>query len=152
MIFHLLMHNVKILKDILSEEFGKEGLHHGQARALAVLKKYGELPQINLAKGLNIKRSTVTRMLKQMEVKGMISRDADKNDNRIIRVKLTAKGELLAGKVESVWNRIEQSFKESMNESEYKSIEHGLENILKCLGGKRSIFKENIEAVKDNNE
>ena len=152
MIFHLLMRNVKLLKDVLSEELGKEGIYHGQARVLALLRKYGELPQVDLAKGLNIKRPTVTRMLKQMEVEGMILRKSDQSDNRIIKVSLTQRGELLAGKVETAWNRIEQKFKDSMSDIEYNAIGNGLENILNCLEDRRSIFKENTEIEKSNDE
>jgi DNA-binding MarR family transcriptional regulator len=49
-------------------------------------------PSTRLAQQLGMKNSSLTRVLKKMEVNGCIIREVDQNDKRIIRIFLTPKG------------------------------------------------------------
>ncbi|MEI5908083.1 MarR family transcriptional regulator [Bacillus spongiae] len=66
----------------------------GQSRLDLLHKLYedGEISQTALQKEVNIDRAAVTRHLKQLEEKGIVSRRKNPNDNRITFVRLTDEG------------------------------------------------------------
>lgn len=104
--------SVKLAQDLLEtiEAFRKSGWHRkmhesaelspGEAMVLHFIAKYqwehgeddpGITPK-KLGEKLHIGPSTITQHLGNIEEKGYILREMDKNDRRVIRVNLTEKG------------------------------------------------------------
>lgn len=77
----------------------KIGVYPGQPPLLFLLNKNDGLSQKDIADRLGIKASTITVMLRRMESGGLIYRQQDEIDQRIIRVFLTNEGRLLCKKV-----------------------------------------------------
>jgi DNA-binding MarR family transcriptional regulator len=75
------------------------GLTVAQAAALEALAG-GEATRLGpLARGLGIAPSTLTRNLERLEQDGLVRREADEQDGRAARVRLTAAGERAAERV-----------------------------------------------------
>src|SRR5512139_130065 len=76
------------------------GLTVAQAATLEALREGGSLRLGPLARRLGISPSTLTRNLARLEADGLVARDADPDDARAARVRLTPAGERSAAKVE----------------------------------------------------
>lgn len=68
------------------------GVYPGQPHLLMILHRRDGLSQVDLAKKLKVKPSTMTVMLKRMEKAELIERKQDSQDQRISRVFITEKG------------------------------------------------------------
>ena len=136
MYFHLLMHNSKLIQDRITAELKDQQIFHGQARVLVLLLQNKNISQIELSNGLNIKCSTASRMLKQMEKDNLITRTTDPKDDRVIRLNLSDKGKQKAVKVKSIWDKIKKDLM-SWIPKEHQELFHDLLiKIRNNLGGK----------------
>jgi MarR family transcriptional regulator, organic hydroperoxide resistance regulator len=64
-------------------------------RVLAVLWQYGELKVTDLIADTTIEQSTLSRLLVEMEKRGLLTRRRDEEDGRAVLVKLTPAGRKL---------------------------------------------------------
>ncbi|NIM00418.1 MAG: MarR family transcriptional regulator [Acidobacteria bacterium] len=86
------------------------GLTVAQSATLATLLAEGPLRLGTLGKRLGITASTLTRNVDRLEESGLVEREADPEDARAIRVRLTGAGRAAAARVA----RQEQEFAESV--------------------------------------
>ena len=63
-----------------------------EAHALMDLAASGSMRQGELASRLKLEKSTVSRLVRQMETHGWIQRSSDRNDGRAILIRLTRQG------------------------------------------------------------
>jgi DNA-binding MarR family transcriptional regulator len=84
--------------NLLAQE---NGITQGVGYALINIGKEG-IPATKIAPLMGMTSSSLSRMLKNMEVDGIISRKQDKNDKRIVNISLTDKGCEMRSKVEQV--------------------------------------------------
>jgi DNA-binding MarR family transcriptional regulator len=64
----------------------------GEAHALIDLAESGPMSHGDLAAGLKLEKSTISRLVRQLEKRGWVARDHSGEDNRVILVRLTRKG------------------------------------------------------------
>jgi DNA-binding MarR family transcriptional regulator len=75
---------------------GKMSLVH--LNVLFVLSGEGPLPMNRLAELLDVSQASATGIVDRMEQRGLVSRERDEDDRRVVRVVLSAQGEaLIAG-------------------------------------------------------
>jgi len=79
----------RTLSDRLIEEIA---MHRGQATLLCRLFEQDGVSQSEIANQLGIQGATVTNMLQRMEEAGLVTRERDPVDNRLVRVYLTQTG------------------------------------------------------------
>lgn len=77
--------------DLLSEP--SPGCSVGDCHALIELDRYGELTAAQLARHLRLDKSTVSRRVGRLERRDLVRARVDRNDARIKRLGLTARGE-----------------------------------------------------------
>ncbi|MGZ7209713.1 MAG: MarR family winged helix-turn-helix transcriptional regulator, partial [Methanobacterium sp.] len=75
----------------------KKGLKEGQIprsyyHVLGVLKKRGELPMSKIGNRVHISKSNMTSLIDKLVEDGLVERIPDKNDRRVINIKITDKG------------------------------------------------------------
>ena len=63
-----------------------------EAHALMDLAAFGSMRQGELAARLQLEKSTVSRLVRQMEAHGWIQRNSDRNDGRAVLLRLTRQG------------------------------------------------------------
>lgn len=73
------------------------------------------MSQKELAKRLNVTAPSITSMIQKMEKSGYITRRTDEQDQRVMRLSLTEKGESLVQSVIDVSDRMEQILSEGMS-------------------------------------
>jgi len=88
--------------------FRGTGLRATQFTVLATLAQTGPLPLTELAGMLGLERTSLTRNLRPLENKGLVSAHADE-DQRVRRIAITGKGERTARAALSAWNRAQST-------------------------------------------
>lgn len=67
-------------------------MHRAQATLVCQLFERDGCTQSEIANQLGVQGSTVTNMLQRMEEAGLVTRERDPDDNRLVRVYLTEEG------------------------------------------------------------
>jgi DNA-binding MarR family transcriptional regulator len=73
----------------------KTGLSGPRLSALSVVVFGGPLTLGELAAAEQVKPPTMTRLVRALEVRGLVAREADEHDGRIVRLRATARGRKL---------------------------------------------------------
>ncbi|WP_298844183.1 MarR family winged helix-turn-helix transcriptional regulator [Clostridium sp.] len=102
----------KKMANMFNERLIPLGVTRVQWIAMYYLLKYGDLSQKELGEKMDIKESTVARLLDRMEEDGLIIRTQASEDRRVKYIKLTHKGR----------ERIEELLPEGQNMSNFFSM------------------------------
>lgn len=96
--FHLrsTLFAMRRMYNLLAQE---NGITQGVGYALINIGEEG-IPATKIAPLMGMTSSSLSRMLKNMEEDGIISRKQDKDDKRIVKICLTEEGRLMRSKVE----------------------------------------------------
>lgn len=76
----------------IQSQLAEVGLYRGQPPILMLLYKNDGMSQKEMARALNLSPATMTVTLKHMEKAGLVLREMDEHDQRILRVHLSEKG------------------------------------------------------------
>jgi DNA-binding MarR family transcriptional regulator len=100
------------MEALFNERLIPLGVTRVQWMAMYYLLKYGDMSQKELGERMDIKESTVARLLDRMESEDLIIRIQTKEDRRIKYIKLTPKGK----------EKIEELLPEGQKMSEFFSM------------------------------
>ncbi len=125
----------------LFSELDKVNLHPGQPPILMLLLKETSLTQIEIAKKVCVKPSTMAVVLHKMEKNGLIEKKIDKNDRRVFYISLTEKGKEIAEKTKLIMKELEDRLTDSLTSEEK-------ENLLNCLN--KVVL--NLEQISENKD
>ena len=84
------------------------GLTYPQYLAMLVLWQYGEQTVIGLSDRLLLDSSTLTPLLKRLEATGLVKRQRDQSDERVVRVLLTPRGQMLRSSAAKIQCQVAQ--------------------------------------------
>jgi DNA-binding MarR family transcriptional regulator len=88
-----ILYQLQSVNKVISTKFEVcTGISQTRLELLALLYRVDEISQSDLQKKMNIDGAAITRHVKQLESKGMVSRRRKSVDNRIILVRLTEQG------------------------------------------------------------
>ena len=73
---------------------------------LANVYRYPGISQQDLANKLLVGRSNLSMLLPQLEQRGLVDRQTDADDRRVLRLKLTSKGEALTENALTIQNEV----------------------------------------------
>jgi len=102
------------------------GLHPGQDNLLMLLWAHPGLRQAELARRLGIEPPTVTRMVQRLERSGLIERQRDPHDARLVRVRATPRARLLEGVVRRAWEEVDAVLLEAVGEDGARQLRRQL--------------------------
>ncbi|WP_061937324.1 MarR family winged helix-turn-helix transcriptional regulator [Aureimonas sp. AU22] len=108
----LLLSISKKTRAIMGLKLVELGLHNGQDELLLAVRGGQPLHVSLVAKQLNVRPSTVSKMLDRLIKKGLVARISDKNDGRRTFVQITASGQVLCNEVLA----LHQSFEHILTE------------------------------------
>ncbi len=109
------------------------------AMILGYLNKFKdeELCQKDIEKKFSMRRSTTSKMLKNMEEKGLIERVSIERDARVKKLQLSKKGKSLVEEVSKEFQRIENLLSEGLTEEEieqfFATLDKMQQNMLKDI-------------------
>ena len=90
-------------------------LNWSQASVLFALYRKDSISQKELAAKLNVTAPSITSAIQKMERDGYIDREADRKDQRVMRLSLTEKGKSCIQSVKDVTERMENILLEGMS-------------------------------------
>lgn len=114
----LMLRVSKIIREQFRQKTELHDIAQGHGMILHVLKDKGKLSQVQLSKFLNIKPASVCTLLQNMQKEGLIIREADKKDERIMLTTLSPLGKAKAEIIENTWIEIEKEYQEILSEEE----------------------------------
>ena len=116
-------------KEVSSKFEGCTGISQSRLELLHQLYEVEEISQKALQKEMNIDNAAITRHLKQLEVKGMITRRKNPDDNRITLVSLTKDGRNKIHAFQEEKERFATSALKGLSEEERDSLLNMLNHI-----------------------
>ena len=108
----------RLINKMADEEFKKIGLSTSHTFALMAINTEPGLPQIELSRILNIKPSTTSRFIDQLEIKGLATRKAE---GKVSHIYPTEKGENLKEEIGEYWQNLYKRYSKILGEK--KGIE-----------------------------
>jgi len=122
----------RVFEKLLTKS-GVDEYNGAQGRILYVLWQEDKLPIVELSKRTGLAKTTLTSMLDRLEGKGFLSRCADKENRRQIRILLTKKAKALEDKYNEVSNEMSEIFYRDFSDNEIRDFENKLNRILENL-------------------
>ena len=111
------------------ELLNQVGLHAGQEMMIDALWNEDAMSQSDLADALGIRKATVTIALIPLGRDGLIERERDANDQRVIRVRLTHKGREKGAGIRRAWAALDEQTTRDLTEAELTCLENLLGKI-----------------------
>ncbi|OLS38327.1 hypothetical protein BTR22_07530 [Alkalihalophilus pseudofirmus] len=104
-----------------------------EAHTIMEIQLRGEVTQFNLTQILNLKKSTVSRLVQQLEKKEWVNRETSPKDQRMKILRLSEKGEKVAQRLDT--SRIEKfnSILANIPENRHKEVIVGLELLIHAI-------------------
>jgi len=118
----------KLLKEVDLEE-----INPAQGRILFALWKKDDISITELVNETMLHKSTLTKMLDNLEQSGHITRTSSPTDRRIINIKLTDKNKQLRKKYDDVSEQMRQIYYKEFTQSEVKQLGNLLSRVLDNL-------------------
>ncbi|MDD2434463.1 MAG: MarR family transcriptional regulator [Bacilli bacterium] len=122
----------RVFEKLLTEA-GISEFNGAQGRILYVLWQENNLPIVELSKRTGLAKTTLTSMLDRLEEKGFLSRLADKDNRRQIRIVLSERAISLEDKYQEVSGKMSEIFYQNFSDKEIKDFEENLNRIIKNL-------------------
>jgi MarR family transcriptional regulator, organic hydroperoxide resistance regulator len=94
-------------RSVLQRRLAALGLHLGQELLLVDLHHHPDTTGGQLAERLEVEQPTVAKAIARMERSGFIERHPDEHDHRIVRLRLTTRGEAAVAGVLEAWAGVE---------------------------------------------
>jgi len=113
--------------------YAEYDLNRAQSGILFALHQEDSMSQKELAKRLNVTPPSITSMIKKMEQEGYITRKADEQDQRVMRLTLAQKGKDCIDYVIKTAEKLEEIVFEGMTAEEKMLFRRLLLQILENL-------------------
>lgn len=113
----------------MQEKLTQVGLYRGQAPIMGLLSSYDGMSQKEMAHALNLSPATMTVTLKRMEKAGLIEREMDAKDQRILRVHLSEQGKAMCKKGEEQCRIVSEELLNGFTEEEQKQLREFMHRI-----------------------
>lgn len=119
----------KLFNDQMRQKTEAMGMAEGWRRMLFHLAHNDSLTQLELARRTHLSTPAVSVTLQKMEAEGLVTRKADPNDQRAIRVQLTEQGKEADRKVVGAIHETEDKMLEGISAEEIAAIRPVLERM-----------------------
>lgn len=104
-----------------------------QLFALLAVEKHGPLTATAIARHIHLSPSTVIGIVDRLESRGLVERNRDQHDRRLIHISLTEQGRVLAGNAPSPLQDTLTDAMGQLPESELEIIAESLERIVELM-------------------
>ena len=119
-----------IISNEIRKKVGKKGVTLPQLYVLGTLGVLGDLPLGELSKQILVTKGNMTPIVDHLEKRGLVARERDLTDRRIVWVRLTPKGKELFSDIVSVY---EEEFNQLLGSSLSPSQLKTLSTLLKMI-------------------
>jgi DNA-binding MarR family transcriptional regulator len=123
----------------------QQGVTVAQAYTLLTLPQAGQITMNELSAKMGLASSTMTRMIDQLVTKGLVQRQHDEEDRRVVWVKLTAKGQRVQHTLDRAQRELFEGSLNQISEEERARILHALKSL-------NDLFERGLEGCGAGNE
>ncbi|WP_192847138.1 MarR family winged helix-turn-helix transcriptional regulator [Aureimonas sp. AU4] len=102
------------------------GIVSGQDRLLLALQIHERMTVSRLAEVINVRPSTVSKMMDRLTERGLTERTSDSTDGRITNVELTDNGRAVCRKLQILCEEIESELRADLDDDEIETMTEGL--------------------------
>ncbi|MDI6843393.1 MAG: MarR family transcriptional regulator [Anaerosomatales bacterium] len=129
--------------------FSDLGMHPGQAACLFALRGRDGVSQRELAARMHVSPPTVTGMLQKMEHAGLIERQPDPLDQRLMRIRLTPEGAAMAERLTGLFAKQAEAMFAGLSEHELAQMRRALDrvadNLEQAIGGRPGAAHDGVD-------
>jgi len=105
------------------------GMSQARLHLLTFLSRQGEISHAALQQHLLLDGATITRLVKQFEAEGVLSRRLDPQDNRFTLVALTPSGQQIVTGLRETHSAFQTRLLEGISREEQEVVVHALERL-----------------------
>lgn len=110
------------------------GLKATQMPILVALGSVGDLPLTTLADALSLDRTTLTRNVKVLEVRELVSTAPHADDARVRMISITAEGARVLGAALERWQGVQRTVEEQFGEARLRALYAELQALSAAVG------------------
>jgi DNA-binding MarR family transcriptional regulator len=123
---------VRELLPFLPKEWLAMDLTAGQLRALLLLYTNGPLRMSDLSSALGVSMATATGVINRMVERGIVVRESDPNDRRIVRCRVSPEGEELVSGLWRAWGERAEVLLRALDRTKLLAVRGMLEALLEA--------------------
>lgn len=112
-----------LAKSMKGNSFGVTPMHH---RALAYVYRFPGTTQQEMVNNTGRDKAQITRLLNELEKKGLVSRSRDDTDKRVFRLQLTEKGMDAFLKLKQYEDAVMTTLLKDFPDEELEQLKHSL--------------------------
>jgi DNA-binding MarR family transcriptional regulator len=120
------------LMPFLPKEWLALDLTAGQLRALLLLYTDGALRMSDISSALGVSMATATGVINRMVERGIVVRESDPNDRRIVRCRVSPEGEELVSGLWRAWSERAQVMLRALDRPKLLAVKGFLEAMLEA--------------------
>jgi DNA-binding MarR family transcriptional regulator len=117
----------------MDEKLERWGLFAGQEQVIQVLASANLITMAELAAIMRVRPSTASKTVARLVALGLVERQPEPEDGRLVRVRLTEKGKRVSVAIERVWDEVEAELLETFDAKERKRLRKSLRRLAKNL-------------------
>ena len=117
-------------KSLVADGLDRYGLHLGQEFYLAQLWREDGVTSADLAARTGVSAPAVTKVVTGLERAGLVHRERDSSDARLVRIRLTEAGRALREPVSRVWHEAERAFWGGLTDDERSRVRTAVFHLL----------------------
>jgi DNA-binding MarR family transcriptional regulator len=130
-----LVHSARLHRTRMGERLSALGLFPGQEQVLQALSEVDAMTMGELADLLRVKPPTASKTVARLSAQGLVSRQAEPGDARVVRVRLTAEGAQRAASIARLWDDVEDELLDGLDSKERRRLRKLLRRVAKNLAG-----------------
>lgn len=123
----------KKMADMFNERLAAFGVTRVQWIAMYYLLKYGVMSQKDLADRMDLKESTVARLVDRMESENLIERIKDASDRRVTNIELTKSGRKRIEELLPEGQKMSDFFSNGITDEEIEVFKRVLDKFMKNI-------------------
>lgn len=123
----------KKMADMFNERLAAFGVTRVQWIAMYYLLKYGVMSQKDLADRMDLKESTVARLVDRMESENLIERIKDASDRRVTNIELTESGRKRIEELLPEGQKMSDFFSKGITDEEIEVFKRVLDKFMKNI-------------------
>ncbi|MDR1540432.1 MAG: MarR family transcriptional regulator [Clostridiales bacterium] len=109
-----------------NQQFAGHNLTSSQVGILLLLDKTGAMKVSDIASELNMRESNISNICKRLESAGLVRRNRQADDQRVVKIELTAAAAEKMGGIKASVNGFHLKMRECVSETDLKEIHTGL--------------------------
>lgn len=134
--FHALLHAADLVEEQLGKQLAGMNMRPKQARVLAALERLGSVPQVALAREINVTAGSMSSMVGRLENLGWLSRERDPDERRSDVLSLTKAGRSRLTGIHKAWRAMDGLIEQQLGPEKARLLSELNEELRTSLGGR----------------